>query len=273
METKTFLKRLENQLEWFRQQKYKRLNLAPLATEESRKLTLGLQAMMGIVPENNSSIAKLSDDPLLKRNRDRPSSETHSSTSIPGFDSLENLEQQYCTCQRCPLGAGRTNFVFGVGHRHTVLLFIGEAPGAEEDRLGEPFVGRAGKLLTTMIQSIGIDRPDVYIANVVKCRPPGNRNPQPEEIAKCFPILQRQIELIDPRLIVTLGNVPTRVLAPNAPGITISRGKLYSYQQWSVLPTFHPAYLLRNSSAMALAWNDFKKIRYLCFEQNAHQTK
>ena len=266
METKTLLMHLENQLEWFRKQKYHRLNLAPLAPEKCHQLSLGLQAMIGKAAARHSSLDQPTDVLSRKRDQDVCSTEINPEMSAAGLGSLEELYEQYCTCQRCPLGASRTNFVFGVGHPRAALLFIGEGPGADEDRLGEPFVGRAGKLLTNMIQSIGIDRPDVYIANVVKCRPPGNRNPQAEEIAKCFPILRRQIELIQPRLIVTLGNVPTRVLLPNAPGITTSRGQLYSYQQWRVLPTFHPAYLLRNSSAMAFAWDDFKKIRHLCFE-------
>lgn len=183
------------------------------------------------------------------------------------IQTLESLYQQFCQCQRCPLGATRTNFVYGVGNPKTAIMFIGEGPGADEDRLGEPFVGKAGRLLNQMLHAIGVDRPDIYIANVVKCRPPKNRNPMPEEIAKCFPILQRQIELIDPRLIVTLGNVPTRALIPSAPGITKARGQKFQYQKWSVLPTFHPAYLLRNPSALVQAWDDFKKIMYHGFEQ------
>ncbi|MBF0277666.1 MAG: uracil-DNA glycosylase [SAR324 cluster bacterium] len=179
---------------------------------------------------------------------------------------MEALRAQYSSCQRCSLGATRNNFVFGAGNSQTSLVFIGEGPGADEDRLGEPFVGKAGKLLNKMIHSIGIDRRDVYISNVVKCRPPENRNPEPIEIAKCFSILQRQLELIKPRLIVTLGNVPTRALIPNAPGITRARGQTYHYQHWPVLPTFHPAYLLRNPSAMNQSWDDFKKIMSLCFE-------
>ena len=253
METDTLLKHLDHQLKWLQEQKYSYLNLAPLSAEERLKLQRGLQSMMG----------SLNPSPVSPPPGPAASSNLHASSAIP---SLQALQEQYCTCQRCPLGATRTNFVFGVGNPQTPLLFIGEGPGADEDRLGEPFVGRAGKLLTKMIQSIGIDRRDVYISNVVKCRPPNNRNPHAEEIAKCFPILKQQFELINPQLIVTLGNVPTRALVPDAPGITRSRGQLFHYQHWKVLPTFHPAYLLRNPSAMAQSWEDFKKIRHLCFE-------
>ena len=199
---------------------------------------------------------------MKKSTSTRPSTSSWTPAEI---QNLNELEQKYCTCQRCPLGATRTNFVFGVGHPHTPLMFIGEGPGADEDRLGEPFVGKAGKLLTKMIYSIGIDRPDIYIANVVKCRPPENRTPLPDEIAKCLPILARQIELVNPKLIVTLGNVPTQALIPNAPGITKARGQILRYQNWKVIPTFHPAYLLRNPPAMESAWEDFQKIAATVF--------
>ena len=145
-------------------------------------------------------------------------------------------------------------------------MFIGEGPGADEDAQGEPFVGRAGKLLTKMIHSIGIDREDVYITNVVKCRPPGNRNPEPVEVASCMRILENQLKLVSPKLIVTLGNVPTRALLPDIQGITKVRGKPVQYKQWTMLPTFHPSYLLRNRTAMPLAGKDFRMIASMAFE-------
>ena len=182
-------------------------------------------------------------------------------------ETLESLREHYCDCKRCPLGETRTNFVFGTGHPNPSLMFIGEGPGQDEDQMGMPFVGPAGKLLTKMINVIGIDRPDVYIANVVKCRPPGNRNPEPSEIANCFPLLQRQIELLNPTLIVTLGNVPTRTLIPDALGITKVRGKVFKYQKWTVIPTFHPSYLLRSPSAMEAVWEDLKKITSIAFKK------
>ena len=144
-------------------------------------------------------------------------------------------------------------------------MFVGEGPGADEDRLGLPFVGKAGKLLDRMIDVIGLDRKDVYVTNVVKCRPPKNRNPTPEEIAHCIGILERQIELVNPKLVVTLGNIPTQALLPGSPGITKSRGGLKKYRDWNILPTFHPSYLLRNPNAMHEAWQDFQKISEYTF--------
>ena len=180
--------------------------------------------------------------------------------------SLEELRELFKDCMRCPLGSGRNKLVFGHGISKTLLMFIGEGPGADEDAQGEPFVGRAGKLLTKMIHSIGIDREDVYITNVVKCRPPGNRNPEPVEVASCMRILENQLKLVSPKLIVTLGNVPTRALLPDIQGITKVRGKPVQYKQWTMLPTFHPSYLLRNRTAMPLAWKDFRMIASMAFE-------
>jgi DNA polymerase len=174
------------------------------------------------------------------------------------LDSLESLHFHFRDCQRCGLSAARTKLVFGVGHARPKLLFVGEGPGQEEDLQGLPFVGRAGQLLTAGISALGLTRDDVYIANVVKCRPPDNRVPAPDEIAACAPILQRQIELLDPALIVTLGNVPLKALQPTARGITAERGRLFDYRQWRVLPTFHPAYLLRNPGALEQWWLDLK---------------
>ena len=179
--------------------------------------------------------------------------------------SLADLCQQNSECQRCALGPTRNQFVFGSGHDGSSLMFVGEGPGADEDRLGLPFVGKAGKLLDRMIDVIGLDREDVYVTNVVKCRPPNNRNPTSDEIAHCMGILERQIELVNPKLIVTLGNVPTQALLPGSPGITKSRGSLKKYRDWNILPTFHPSYLLRNPNAMTEAWQDFQKISEYAF--------
>ncbi len=203
--------------------------------------------------------------PLFRQPTEAPRQRPPEGPLIAQADSLTKLFQQHCECQRCPLGPTRTQFVFGVGGERSSIFFVGEGPGAEEDRQGEPFVGKAGQLLTKMIESIGIARADVYISNVVKCRPPGNRNPHSEEITQCLPILQRQIELVNPKLIVTLGNVPTQALLPGSPGITKMRGNIHHYQQWPVLPTFHPSYLLRNRSALPAAWDDFQQITQLVF--------
>jgi len=172
--------------------------------------------------------------------------------------TLESLYFQYRDCQACKLGATRNRLVFGTGHARPRLMFIGEGPGAEEDVQGLPFVGRAGGLLTGLIAALGLTREDVYITNVVKCRPPANRNPEPDEVAACQPILLRQIELLNPLLIVSLGNVPLKVLNPAAGGITRERGRVFTYGRWAVLPTFHPSFLLRSPSSIADCWVDFK---------------
>ena len=182
--------------------------------------------------------------------------------------SLSELFEKYKACQKCALGQTRNKIVFGRGPTNPPIMFIGEGPGADEDNQGEPFVGRAGKLLTKMISAIGIEREDVYITNIVKCRPPENRNPTPAEISCCLPIIKQQIEILNPKLIVTLGNIPTKTLIPNALGITKARGKIKQYEKWKLLPTFHPSYLLRNRSAMPQSWDDFKKITEFVFKNN-----
>jgi uracil-DNA glycosylase len=183
------------------------------------------------------------------------------------LETLAALRETYRDCRNCKLCSARRSLVFGVGSEHPRLLFIGEGPGADEDAQGEPFVGRAGQLLTGLIRALGLVRDDVYITNVVKCRPPGNRNPEPDEVASCRPILQRQIELLDPRLIVCLGNVPLKVLKPAAAGITRERGTPFTYQRWEVLPTFHPSYLLRNPAAIETCWQDFRKALRMAYPQ------
>ena len=144
-------------------------------------------------------------------------------------------------------------------------MFIGEGPGAEEDQQGLPFVGRAGMLLTGLITAMGLTREDVYITNVVKCRPPGNRNPEPDETAACRPILDRQIQLLHPQLIVTLGNVPLKTLRPDAGGITRERGQVFRHGEFQVLPTFHPSYLLRNPDALETCWEDLRLALQLAY--------
>lgn len=165
------------------------------------------------------------------------------------FESMDlaELAEVAADCMRCPLSGGRTNVVFGTGNPNADLMFVGEGPGAEEDKQGVPFVGRSGQLLTEMLrQEIGFDRDDVYIANVVKCRPPDNRDPLPEEIAACRPYLERQVELVAPRVLVTLGNFATKMLLDTTEGITRIRGHRYAWGDGVVLvPTYHPAALLR----------------------------
>ncbi len=164
--------------------------------------------------------------------------------SDPGA-SLAALRDEIGDCRRCKLCEGRTNIVFGVGDPKAKLMFVGEGPGADEDAQGEPFVGRAGKKLNDMIRAIGLERKDVYIANIVKCRPPGNRDPESDEVATCSPFLFRQIELIQPKAIVALGSPAAKTLLNTKAGITSLRGRWGAFRGVPVMPTFHPAYLLR----------------------------
>lgn len=179
-------------------------------------------------------------------------------------ETLEEIQADLGECKRCKLWSTRTNIVFGEGSPKAELMFVGEGPGADEDASGRPFVGRAGQLLTKMIEAINYKREDVYIANVVKSRPPGNRNPEPDEIKACSPFLFRQIASIQPRLIVTLGNPATQALLDTKVGITRLRGQFQDYPRdpkIKVVPTFHPAYLLRSPDKKREAWEDLKKVR------------
>jgi uracil-DNA glycosylase family 4 len=179
------------------------------------------------------------------------------------FADLGSLREDALGCTRCPLAPTRTQVVFGVGRPDADLMFVGEGPGADEDRTGEPFVGRAGRLLTSLIEGIDLTRDDVYIANVVKCRPPGNRDPQPEEIAACRPYLERQLELIEPRVVVTLGNFATKLLLDTKVGITKLRGQRFPFRGGATLiPALHPSAVLRNGgAALAQARADFVVVR------------
>jgi DNA polymerase len=161
--------------------------------------------------------------------------------------ALELVAEEASTCQRCKLAdAGRTQVVFGMGNPHADLMFVGEGPGAEEDRQGLPFVGRSGQLLDKlMLEELGITRDRVFIANTVKCRPPGNRDPEPDEIAACRPWLEQQLTLIDPKVVVTLGNFATKLLLETKEGITKLRGRSYPFRNGVLIPTFHPAAVLR----------------------------
>ena len=173
---------------------------------------------------------------------------------------LAALDTTVRTCERCPLHAGRTKTVFGIGKPGADIMIIGEGPGAEEDVQGEPFVGKAGQLLDRMLGAMGYKREEVYIANVVKCRPPSNRAPEPEEMEACTPYLQEQIELVAPRVIVAMGATSIRGLL-GLTGITRLRGKWKLYRaKIPVMPTFHPAYLLRNEDAKRDAWMDLKAV-------------
>jgi DNA polymerase len=163
--------------------------------------------------------------------------------------TLAELEREASGCVLCPLANGRTQVVFGVGNPHADVMFVGEGPGAEEDKQGKPFVGRSGQLLDRlMLQEMGLTRDDCYIGNVVKCRPPGNRDPLPDEVESCRPWLQAQLDLIAPKVVVTLGNFATKLLLDTTEGITKLRGKTYPYRDGVLVPTFHPAAVLRGGA-------------------------
>jgi len=176
-------------------------------------------------------------------------------------DTLEALKKKALSCTGCGLYKTRRNVVFGAGSPKAKLMFVGEAPGMQEDLQGFPFVGRAGALLTKIIESIGLTRKDVYIANVLKCRPPENRNPSPEEIITCEEYLVKQITLIKPDVLCALGKFAAQTLLRSTETISRLRGKFYDYHGAKLIPTFHPAYLLRNPGDKRLVWEDMKKIR------------
>jgi len=179
--------------------------------------------------------------------------------SVPE-DSLERIRADLGDCTRCRLHRSRTKIVFGTGNPRAELVFVGEGPGHDEDQQGEPFVGRAGQLLTQMIEAMGLRRSDVYICNVVKCRPPENRTPERDEIATCAPFLQRQLAVIRPRVIVCLGAVAAQTLLGFHASISRIRGQWYDYRGARLLATYHPAYLLRNPSAKVEVWSDLKQV-------------
>jgi DNA polymerase len=174
---------------------------------------------------------------------------------------LAEIEQRVSVCTRCRLSEGRTRTVFGAGNPAAELMFIGEGPGAEEDRQGLPFVGRAGELLTRIVQAIDLRREDVYIANVVKCRPPGNRDPQPDEVIACRGYLERQIELIQPRVIVALGRIAAQTLLGNEDPIGRMRGRWWKVLGVPTMVTYHPAALLRNPALKRPTWEDMQQVR------------
>jgi uracil-DNA glycosylase family 4 len=175
--------------------------------------------------------------------------------------TLESIREEIGDCTRCKLSKGRTNIVFGEGDPKAAIVFVGEGPGFEEDQQGRPFVGEAGLLLTDIIEKgMKIKRAKVYICNIVKCRPPGNRNPEPDEVETCIGFVKKQIAAIKPKVIVTLGNVPTQNLLNTKQGITKLRGVWQDYEGIPVMPTFHPAYLLRSPGEKGKVWEDIKKV-------------
>ncbi|HET6346199.1 MAG TPA: uracil-DNA glycosylase [Myxococcota bacterium] len=177
----------------------------------------------------------------------------------PG-QALRILRDHIGDCQRCKLAKGRTSVVFGVGNPHAQLMFVGEGPGRDEDLQGEPFVGEAGKLLNRMIGAMGLKREEIYIANIVKCRPPRNRDPEPDEVAACEPFLKTQIATLRPQVLVALGRYAAQTLLRDSTPISRMRGRWRAYQGIDLMPTFHPAYLLRNPGDKRLVWQDLQAV-------------
>jgi uracil-DNA glycosylase family 4 len=175
-------------------------------------------------------------------------------------EQLKKVSQEMADCRLCQLAKTRHNLVFGNGNPNAQIVFVGEAPGADEDEQGLPFVGRAGQLLTKIIEAMGIKRRDVYICNILKCRPPGNRNPLPEEISLCEPFLKKQLQAISPKVICALGTFAAHTLLKTDVPITLLRGRFHSYEGIKLMPTYHPAYLLRSPSAKKPVWEDVQMI-------------
>ena len=214
--------------------------------------------------------------PVVERQRDNvpeDGGEVAGPKAKTGKSGLQVVRDDLGDCKRCKLAPSRTNLVYGVGNPDAELVFVGEAPGADEDAQGEPFVGKAGQLLTKMIEAMGYTRDDVYICNVLKCRPPGNRNPEPDEVASCEPFLKRQLAAIRPRMIVALGKFAAQCLLRDDTPITRLRGGFRSYEGIPLMPTLHPAYLLRDPSKKKLAWDDLKAVNAALARVGIHPPK
>lgn len=200
-----------------------------------------------------------SREPAWRFRGERPASPTEPTTPT----TLEQVRGELGDCTRCKLHQGRTTLVFGVGRPDADLMFVGEAPGRDEDQQGEPFVGPAGQLLTKIIEAIGLTRDQVYIANVIKCRPPQNRNPEFDEVQTCAPFLFQQLDVIRPRVVVALGAFAVRTLLRSEQSISRLRGQVFDYRGAKLVPTFHPAFLLRSPDRKRDVWQDMKKVRAL----------
>ncbi len=254
----------------------RRSELAETANETVRHLRWLADAGVVEVPRQ----APMSSDPGSRRGADSieapsvppaggragvraapaPAVETVPARRGSGDEALRAIRDELGDCARCKLASGRTKLVFGVGSPLAKVMFVGEGPGADEDRQGEPFVGKAGQLLTKMIEAMGYGRKDVYIANVVKCRPPGNRNPEPDEIDACEPFLRAQIAAVGPKVVVALGKFAAQTLLRETTPISRLRGRWFEYGGAKLMPTFHPAYLLRSPEEKKKAWQDLQAV-------------
>ena len=219
-------------------------------------------------------VSGVSSDPEWRRRDEEPMAATPNVPEVPAVpvrgialtpvEALAAIRADIGDCTRCKLHTqGRTQVVFGAGNPSAQLMFVGEAPGADEDLQGVPFIGRAGQLLTKIIEAIDLKREDVYIANVIKCRPPDNRNPEPDEVATCEPFLFQQIDAIHPKVIVALGKFGAQTLLRTLEPISKLRGRVFEYRGSKLIPTFHPAYLLRNPSSKREVWEDMKLVKTL----------
>jgi uracil-DNA glycosylase len=195
------------------------------------------------------------------QDKESPNSLFNMTEPKAGFNTMDDIRKAVEACQACPLYTTRTNVVFGAGNENTKLVFVGEAPGADEDQQGKPFVGKAGQKLTQIIAAMGLSRDEVYITNVLKCRPPNNRNPLPFEIETCEPFLIAQLKLINPKVICTLGTFATQTLLRTDQQISKLRGKFHTYQGIRLMPTYHPAFLLRDPKFKKDVWEDVQKVK------------
>lgn len=250
---------LRNELALLREFGYTHLDVAGVEALPEVEPTTGtaprkamIRDVAGPVPAPMASPAAA---PVHAEERGEPSAR-----QILDAATIEELGRIAARCTRCRLSASRTQVVFGTGNPDANLMFVGEAPGRDEDLQGEPFVGRAGQLLTDIIKAMKLSRADVYIANVIKCRPPENRNPEPAELDACRPYIRRQVELIRPKVIVTLGKFALQSLTGKTYSISSIRGEWLEHEGVKVMPTFHPAYLLRTPSAKKEVWQDMKKV-------------
>jgi len=219
-----------------------------------------------IVPEEVVLQASGLGEKEISASQETNASEPAEKESVVASDeglTLDAFREEICTCTRCPLGSTRNQFVFGSGDPNAGIMFVGEAPGADEDQSGLPFVGAAGQLLTKIIEAMGLSREEVYICNILKCRPPSNRDPQPEEIAQCEPYLKRQIDLVQPRVLCTLGRFAAQTLLRSDLTMGRLRQSEHRYEGIPLVATYHPAALLRNPQWKRPTWEDIKKVRRL----------
>ena len=230
-------------------------SLSPSSSDQIRKELLSLvKSIKGQVLNSKNLYVELDWKKPL------PAQKNNKAVTENNEEPLNDLGREVLGCQRCSLARTRKNIVFGDGNVSAKIVFVGEAPGADEDEQGLPFVGRAGQLLTNIIKAMGLARKDVYICNILKCRPPGNRNPLPEEIRLCEPFLKQQLQLISPQIICALGSFAAKTLLKTETPITALRGRFQTYEGIKLMPTYHPAYLLRNPSAKKQVWEDVQLI-------------